>query len=144
MLMTSFADTKGGRIFKSKFNGWEYVMNNVVNNEKILEFFFFFFNYNERTGVAVVQQVVCWLIRRKARVRVPGQTSKQNTKIISSAISSQQISGKNSESKKKNCHEKFLKKISFGVDFKLQVPPLMYKINTRNISGVRNQVNNPD
>ena len=54
MLMTSFADTKGGRIFKSKFNGWEYVMNNVVNNEKILEFFFFFFNYNERTGVAVV------------------------------------------------------------------------------------------
>ena len=26
--------------------------------------------------VAVVQQVVCWLIRRKARVRVSGQTSK--------------------------------------------------------------------
>ena len=38
-------------------------------------------------------------IRRKARVRVPGQTSKRNTKNISSAISSQQISGKNSESK---------------------------------------------
>ena len=29
-------------------------------------------------------------------------------------------------------------------DFKLQVLPLMYKINTHNISGVRNQVNNPD
>ena len=31
------------------------------------------------------------LIRRKARVRVPDQTSKRNTKSISSAISSQQI-----------------------------------------------------
>ena len=31
---------------------------------------------------------VCWLVRRKARVRAPGQTSKQNTKSISSAISS--------------------------------------------------------
>ena len=39
------------------------------------------------------------LIRRKARVRVPDQTSKRNTKSISSAISSQQISGKNFESK---------------------------------------------
>ena len=45
-----------------------------------------------------------------ARVRVPGQISKRNTKSISSAISSQQISGKNAESKLKNCHEKFLKK----------------------------------
>ena len=43
--------------------------------------------------------LVCWLIRRKARVRVPGQTLKRNTKSISSEISSQQISGKNSESK---------------------------------------------
>ena len=30
--------------------------------------------------VAVIQQVVCWLIRRKARVQVPVQTSKRNTK----------------------------------------------------------------
>ena len=37
-----------------------------------------------------------------------------------------------------------LKYLSFGVDFKLQVPPLMYKNNTHNICGVRNQVNNPD
>ena len=44
---------------------------------------------------------VCWLIRRKANDRAPGQTSTQNTKSISSAISSQQISGKNSESKLK-------------------------------------------
>ena len=49
--------------------------------------------------VAVVYQVECWLIRRKARVRAPGQTSKRNTKSISAAISSKQISGKNSESK---------------------------------------------
>ena len=45
-----------------------------------------------------------WLIRRKARVWVPGQTSKWNMISISSATSSQQISGKNSASKK------FLKK----------------------------------
>ena len=32
-------------------------------------------------------------------IQAPGRTSKQNTKNISSMISSQQISGKNSESK---------------------------------------------
>ena len=32
------------------------------------------------TRAAVFLRVVCWLIRRKARVRAPGQTSKQNTK----------------------------------------------------------------
>ena len=41
----------------------------------------------------------CRGLRRKTRVLAPDQTSKQNTKIISSAISSQQISVKNSESK---------------------------------------------
>ena len=30
------------------------------------------------------------------------------------------------------------KNLSFGIDFKLYVPPLMYKINAHNISGVRN------
>ena len=35
----------------------------------------------------------------------------------------------------------FSKNLSFGVDFKLLVPPLMYKINTHNTSGVRNYVN---
>ena len=62
---------------------------------------------------------MCWHIRRKARVRAPGQTPKQNTKSISLAISSQQISGKNSESKLKNCQKSFSKNVSFGVDFKL-------------------------
>ena len=39
----------------------------------------------------------------------------------------------------------FSKNLSFGVDFQLQVPPpLLYKINTHNISGVRNKVNTPD
>ena len=33
---------------------------------------------------------------------------------------------------------------SVGKGFKLLVAPLMYKINTYNISGVRNSVNNPD
>ena len=38
------------------------------------------------------------LARRKSRVRIPGQTSKRNIKENnSSAISSQQISGKNSD-----------------------------------------------
>ena len=35
------------------------------------------------------------------------------------------------------------KNLLFEVDFKLQVPPLMYKIKTHNIIGVRNLVNNP-
>ena len=70
----------------------------------------YFQNKDNSSGVAVVQQVVYWLIRRTARVRASGQTSKQNTKSISSAISSQQITRKNSESKLKNCHEKFLKR----------------------------------
>ena len=52
---------------------WYY--NFILHSEYLLE-------------VAVVWQVVCWLIRRKARVRVTDQTSKQNTKSISSALSS--------------------------------------------------------
>ena len=53
------------------------------------------FKYHEDP---VVYQVVCWLIRCKASNRTPGMTLKQNTNSISSAISSQQISAKNSES----------------------------------------------
>ena len=33
--------------------------------------------------------------------------------------------------------KKFLKNLSFGVDVKLQVPPLMYKINAYSMSGVK-------
>ena len=40
--------------------------------------------------------------------------------------------------------ESFSKNLSFGVDFKLYFPLLMYKINTHNISGMRNYVNNPN
>ena len=58
---------------------------------------------------------LCWLIKSKASVRISSQTLKQNTKIISSAISPQQISGKSSESKQ-NFHEKFSKNLSFGID----------------------------
>ena len=47
----------------------------------------------------IVLRIDCWLINRKSSVRVPGQTSKLNTERISSAVSSQQISGKISESK---------------------------------------------
>ena len=39
------------------------------------------------------------LLDEKPEIRAPGQTSKQNTKSISSAIISQLISGKSSESK---------------------------------------------
>ena len=84
-------------------------------------------------GVAVV----CWLIRRKARVRTPGQTSKQNTKSIFSAIFFQQISGKNSESKIK-LPWKVSQKTSRSDSILNINPPLMNKINTYNISGVRN------
>ena len=50
------------------------------------------------------------------------QTRHQNeipTKSISSAISSQQISGKNSESQIKIAMKSFSKNLLFGVDFKL-------------------------
>ena len=82
---------------------------------------------------------MCGLIRRKSRVHIPGQITKQITKNISSAISSQQISSKKSESKIKIATKSFPKKkeLLFEVDFKLVVPPLMYTINTHNISGVR-------
>ena len=33
----------------------------------------------------------------------------------------------------------FLKNLLFGVDVKLKVPPLTYKINAHNMSGVRSQ-----
>ena len=39
----------------------------------------------------------CWLLRCKAGVRIPGQTSYKNTKSISLTVFSQQIYGKNSE-----------------------------------------------
>ena len=35
--------------------------------------------------------------------------------------------------------KKFLKNLSFGVDIKLQIPPLTYKINSHNMSAVRSQ-----
>ena len=38
--------------------------------------------------------------------------------------------------------KKLLKNLSFGVDFELQVPLLMYKIKAHNISGVRRIVMN--
>ena len=50
--------------------------------------------------VAVVQQVVCWLIRCKARVRIPGQSSKTKyEKYYFGDFLSQQICGKNSKNK---------------------------------------------
>ena len=59
-----------------------------------------------------------WLIRCKARVCMPGQASKRNLKkiYISATIFSQQISAENSEGRKPAL-KKFLKKLSFGVDF---------------------------
>ena len=57
-------------------------------------------------------------------------------KYISSAISSQQISDKNSERVNIPVMKKFLKNLSFRVDFKLYVLAVMYKINAHNISGV--------
>ena len=74
---------------------YEKLLKSVVFTEGIL--FLIYYCGVEVLEVAVVQQVVYGLIRRKARIRAPGQASKQNTKSISSAISSQQISGKNSE-----------------------------------------------
>ena len=39
---------------------------------------------------------------------------------------------------KKIAMKSFSNNLSFGNDFKLKVPPLMYKINTHNVCDVRN------
>ena len=58
--------------------------------------------------------VVCWLIRRKARLRIPGYASKRYIKKTLREI----------ERKNKPAMKKFLKNLSFGVDIKLEVLPL--------------------
>ena len=84
------------RIFKSIRKEYvNYLRSLEVNeqNEKFVEIM-------ELKDMYMTMAVVCWLIRRKSRVRMPGQALKRNTKKnISMAISSQQVSGKNSESK---------------------------------------------
>ena len=65
---------------------------------------------------------MCWLIRFETTVQTPAKTFPTQTKyekIITSAIYSQQISGKTSESNEKNFQEKYLKHLSLGVDFKV-------------------------
>ena len=66
----------------------------------------------------------------------PDQASKQHMKKknISSAISDKNFGGR------KSAMKKFLKNLSFGVEVKLQVPPLMYGINAHNMNSVRSQV----
>ena len=64
------------------------------------------------------------------------RTKYEKKKNISSTFSSQQISGKNFESKKP-ATRKFVRNLTSGVDIKLSVPPLMYKINAYNMSGLR-------
>ena len=49
--------------------------------------------------LATLMLILCCLIRRKARVEAPGKTSKRKYANNSSAISSEQITGKNFESK---------------------------------------------
>ena len=66
-----------------------------------------------------------------------GSPKSSSTKIISSAICSQQISGKTLRVNK-IAMKSFPTDLSFGVDFKLKIPPLMCKVNTNNISGGRN------
>ena len=52
-----------------------------------------------RVEVAVVYWVVWWLTKCKVTDQTPGQILKRNTKNISSMTSSQQINGKDYESK---------------------------------------------
>ena len=84
--------------------------------------------------VAVVQYVVCRLIRRKSLGSYPRSIMKKMKyeNYFFGTFLSQQISGKNFE-------KKFLKSLSFEVSVKLQVPLLAYKINAHNMSGVRSQ-----
>ena len=90
---------------------------------------------------------VHWVIRHKARVRAPDQTLKRimKKKNISSAFSYQQICGQKSQRVNRIAMKSFSNKnLSIGVDLKFYVLPLKNKINTHNISGVRNYVNNLD
>ena len=59
-------------------------------------------------------------------------------KHISQATCSQQTYRKSSERKNKIFMKKFHKNLLLGVDFKLQIPPVMYTIKAHNISGLRN------
>ena len=69
-------------------------------------------------------------------MQTSGQKSqtKRNMKNISQATPSQQINGKNSESKS-HCHVKFFKNLFYVVYFNLYVTLFIDKIYTHNISG---------
>ena len=110
-------------IFNAIIN-WNFIWNIELNNSVLLRFtqhlYWTPFNRDYFSEMCTVHYLIFYFVfgifklgnffiflclrivavgRHKARVRAPGQTSKQNTKSISSAISSQQIIGKHSESK---------------------------------------------
>ena len=77
-----------------------------------------------RIEVAIALYLVCWLIRRKAQVRIPGQTSKRNMKkLFLRRFPLNRLLAK-TLTVNKPAMKKFLKNLS-------------YKINAHNMSGVR-------
>ena len=79
------------------------------------------------------------LLDAKAWVRIPVQSSKMKyKKIFLRRLPLSRFLAKTLRVNK-TAMKKFLKTLSFGVDVKLQVPPLTYKINAHNMSGVRSQ-----
>ena len=91
---------------------------------------------NEVMKYALAQQVVFCLIRRKARVNIPGQASKHDMKR--KTIFPQRFPLSRSLAKILGVHKlamkKFLKNLLFGGNVKLT-----YKINVHNINDVRSQ-----
>ena len=115
---------------------WEF-QNNLKDSNKFTEM--------KLNIVVVVCQIVCGLIRREETVQTPKSDISNVTKYEKIFIRRLTFSRFLAKTLRviKTAMESFSKKLSDS-DFKLQVLPLIYKISTHNVSGVRNQVNNPD
>ena len=89
--------------------------------------------------VAMVQYVVCRLIRRKILGSYPRSVIKNEIrKIFLRRVPLSRFLAKTLRVNKP-AMKNFFKILLFGGNIKLQVPPLTYKINAHNMSGVRNQ-----
>ena len=80
---------------------------------------------------------MCWFIRYKARVRIPGETTKENMKkiLLWRFPLSRFLVKALRVNKNKLVMKRLLKNLSLGVDFKTVIPATY---------GVRDWVNNPD
>ena len=114
----------------------------ILSNRKAEFLFIYHYTTEVHYAVDVVQQAVCWLIRTVPSIQILGQTfaKKRNMpKIFLRKLPFSRFRAITLRVKS-NCYEMFLKNLSFGVNFKLQILPFMYEINTHNIIGEINWV----